>query len=107
MPVLALMRKQSFLRMPRTCSISSAARSGWAAGRSILLITPRISQPLSDGQVGVGHGLGLDALGGIDDQERPLAGGQGPGDLVVEVHVAGRVDEVEHVRLAVVLCSSS
>ncbi len=55
-----------------------------------------------DGQVGVGDGLGLDALTGIDNQQSPFARGQRPGDFVVEVDVAGRVDEVEHVGFALV-----
>ncbi len=54
-----------------------------------------------DGEVGVGEGLGLDALGGIDDEQRAFAGGEGAGDFVGEVDVAGRVDEVELVDLAV------
>ena len=53
------------------------------------------------GQVDVGEGLGLDPLGGVDHQDRALAGGQGPGDLVGEVHVTGGVDEVELVGAAV------
>ena len=43
-------------------------------------------------QIGVGHGLGLDALGGVDDQQRTLASRQAPRNLVREVHVARRVD---------------
>jgi hypothetical protein len=46
-------------------------------------------------QVGVGDRLSLHPLGGVDHEQGPLAGGEGPGDLVREVHVAGRVDEVE------------
>ena len=53
------------------------------------------------GQVGVGQRLRLDALRGIDHQQRALAGGQRARDLVAEVHVAGRVDQVEDVLLAV------
>ena len=48
-----------------------------------------------EGGVGVGEGLGLDALGGVDKEYGALAGGEGAGDLVAEVHVAGGVDEVE------------
>jgi hypothetical protein len=58
-------------------------------------------QVVLHGQVGVGQGLGLHTLGGVHHQHRALAGGQGAGDLVVEVHVARRVDEVELVDLAV------
>ena len=54
------------------------------------------------GQIEVGHGLGLHPLGGVHQQQHPLAGGQGPGDLVGKIHVARGVDEVEIVGDAVV-----
>jgi len=31
-----------------------------------------------DGEIGVGQGLGLDALGSVDDEEGPLARRQAP-----------------------------
>ena len=52
-------------------------------------------------EVEVGEGLGLDALAGIDDQERPLAGGDGARDLVGEVDMSWGVYKVK-VPLAVV-----
>jgi hypothetical protein len=55
-----------------------------------------------DGEVGVGERLGLDALGGVDDEHRALAGGEAARDLVVEVDVARRVDEIQDVVLPVV-----
>ena len=54
-----------------------------------------------DRQVRVGDGLGLDALRGVDDQQRALARRQRPRDLVGEVDVARRVDQVQLVGLAV------
>ena len=53
------------------------------------------------GQIGVGQRLGLDALRGVHDEHRTLAGGQRAGHLVVEVHVARGVDEVQVVGLAI------
>ena len=53
-----------------------------------------------DGEVGVGQRLRLDALRRVDEQQRALAGGQRPGDLVAEVDVAGRVDQIQDVLLA-------
>src|SRR5262249_16560284 len=53
-------------------------------------------------EVDVGQGLRLDALRRVDDEERALAGGERARDLVVEVDVAGRVDEVQLVDGAVV-----
>ena len=41
-----------------------------------------------EGQVAVGQRLGLDALGGVDQQDDALAGGQAAGHLVAEVDVA-------------------
>ena len=56
---------------------------------------------LAQGEMDVGERLGLDALGGVDDEDRALAGLQAVADLVGEVDVAGRVDEVEPVGQAV------
>lgn len=56
---------------------------------------------LLHGEVHVGHGLGFDALGGIDDEDGAFARGEGAGDLVGEVDVPGRVEEVELVGLPV------
>ena len=54
-------------------------------------------QVLAQREVDVGERLRLDALGGVDDEDRALAGLQAAADLVGEVDVAGRVDEVEAV----------
>jgi len=54
------------------------------------------------GEVEVGDGLRLDALRGVHDEQRALAGGNGPRHLVGKIHVAGRVDEVQDVRLPLV-----
>jgi hypothetical protein len=51
--------------------------------------------------VAVGHRLRLDALAGIDHQQRALAGRKRAAHLVAEVDVARRVDEVELVEPAV------
>jgi len=53
------------------------------------------------GQVHVGDGLGLDPLRCIHQQQRSLTRHQGTTDLVREVDVAGRVDEVELVGVPV------
>ena len=54
-----------------------------------------------DGEIGVGQRLRFDALRGVDQQQRALARRQRPRHLVAEVDVAGRVDQVEDVGLAV------
>jgi hypothetical protein len=58
-------------------------------------------EALADREVDVGEGLGLDPLGRVDDEDRSLAGLETVTDLVGEVDVAGRVDEVEAVIEAV------
>ena len=50
-------------------------------------------------QVVVRERLGLQALGGVDQQHRALTGCERTRDLVGEVDVAGRVDQVELVAL--------
>ena len=51
--------------------------------------------------VDIGERLRLDPLARIDDQQRALAGGEAAVDLVGEVDMAGRVDQVEDIVLAV------
>ena len=53
-------------------------------------------------QIGVGQRLGLHALRGVHHQHRTLTGGERTADLVVEVHMARGVDQVEHIGLAVI-----
>ena len=49
----------------------------------------------------VGDGLRLDALGRIDDEKRAFAGRETARDLVGKIHVAGRIEQVKPVFLAV------
>ena len=58
-------------------------------------------QIVVQGQVGVGKGLGLHTLGGVHHQHRALAGGQRAADLIVEVHMARGVDQVQGIGLPV------
>ena len=58
-------------------------------------------QVMLQGQVQVADGLRLDALGGVHDEQRPFARGDGAAHLVAEVHVAGGVDQVQQVLLPV------
>ncbi|KAG1385827.1 hypothetical protein G6F59_017178 [Rhizopus arrhizus] len=55
-------------------------------------------QTLLDRGVAVGHRLRFHALGGIDDQQRALAGGQRAADFIREVHVPRGVDQVQVVK---------
>ena len=74
---------------------------GLGAGQVDLVQARDELEPGLDREVGVGDRLRLDALRGVDDEQRALARGERPRDLVGEVDVAGRVDEVELVGLAV------
>ena len=87
--------------MPSTCSISAGVAVGLGRGQVDLVERGDDLEVVLEGQVAVGQGLGLDALGGVDEQDHALAGGQRPRHLVAEVDVAGRVDEVEDVVLPV------
>src|SRR5690606_12335157 len=72
-------------------------------GREVDLVDDRDDlQIVFQGHVDVREGLRLNPLGGIHHQQGALTGGEGPRDLVREVDVAGRVNQVEHVRLTVV-----
>ena len=48
-----------------------------------------------DREIGVREGLRLDALRRVDNENRALAGGERAADLIAEIDVAGRVDQVE------------
>ena len=58
-------------------------------------------QVLGEGEMDVGQCLRLDALRRVDDEDRTLARLERAADLVGKVDVAGRVDQVERVALAV------
>ena len=58
-------------------------------------------EPGVDRLIDVGQGLRLDALAGIDHQQRAFAGGQAAADLIGEVDMAGRVHQIEDIGLAV------
>ena len=64
-------------------------------------MTGTIVRSCAEREVDVRERLGLDALGRVDDEDRALAAGEAAADLVAEVDVARRVDEVQLVALAV------
>ena len=71
-------------------------------GRQVDLVQHRDDHEVAvQRQIQVGQRLRLDALGRVDQQHRALAGLQRPGHLVGEVDVAGGVDQVQDVVLAV------
>ena len=84
--------------------ISSSCRraSSGCAARQVDLVDDRDDlEVVVDREIGVGQRLRLDALRRVDEQQRAFAGGQRARDFVAEVDVAGRVDQVEDVGLAV------
>src|SRR5690606_41216537 len=71
-------------------------------GRHVDLVDDRDDlEPLLDRGVAVRDALRLDALAGVDDEKRTLAGGERARDLVGEVDVTGGVDDVEVVGVTV------
>ena len=100
-PVLAETRSVSDAGMPEDGFDLGRAALG-VGGREVDLVEhDHDLQVVLERQVGVGQGLGLDALGGVDEQHDALAGGQAAAHLVAEVDVAGRVDQVDRVALPV------
>lgn len=53
------------------------------------------------GEEQVGDRLCLDALGGINEQQRALTGSDGTGNFIAEVNVPRGVDHVEYIRLPI------
>ena len=74
-PSLAEHGTASEASRPITSSISRRTSATSALGRSILLIDRDDLEIVVERQVDVGERLRLDALGGVDDQDGPLAGG--------------------------------
>ena len=103
MPSLALARIAS-LRVEADDRPRSAAwlRRARRAGQVDLVDDRDDLEVVVEREVGVGERLRLDALRGVDDQQRAFAGRERARHFVGEVDVAGRVDEVEDVVLAVV-----
>ena len=57
--------------------------------------------PLLDGGIAIGDGLGLHALRRIHHQERAFAGGQRARYFIGKIDVAGRIDQVQQIGIAV------
>ncbi|MND79927.1 hypothetical protein D3C80_716870 [compost metagenome] len=55
-----------------------------------------------DRLIDVGQRLRFDALGGVDDEQRTFAGAERTRDFIGEVDMAGRVDQIEDIGLAIV-----
>jgi|GEM_PF-2626242 len=56
---------------------------------------------LAERQMGVGHGLRLHALGGVDQEHGAFARRKTARNFIGEVHMAGRIHEVEFIDLSV------
>jgi len=72
-----------------TVSICSRMRSGSAEGKIDLVDDGDDFEVVVEREVGVGEGSALDALAGVDDQERAFARLKAAGDFVREIDVAG------------------
>ncbi len=100
-PVLAEIASTSSGWMPSTRSNSSLQRCGVGRGQVDLVEHGDDLEVVFDRLVAVGERLGLDALAGVHQQHRALAGRQRARDLVAEVDVARGVDELDQVALVV------
>ncbi len=100
-PCLAEVRTAWSAGMPTTCSICSRAALRLGRGQVDLVDHRHDRQVVVHREIGVGECLRLDALGRVHDEDRPLAGRERARHLVGEVHVPGRVDQVQDVVLAV------
>ncbi len=79
---------------PKSFSISSRAID--AGGGQVDLVDYRQQfQVVVQRQIEVGHRLRLDALRGIDDDERSIARQQRAPDLVRKIDVPGGINQVE------------
>ena len=85
--------------------LANALRLG---GGQIDLVDDRNNlQVVVQRQICIGQGLRFDALGSVHHQQCAFAGLQAARDLVGEIDVAGRVDQVELIQSAVVGRDSS
>ena len=107
MPCLALARMAS-LRIESDHCLDLLANALRLGGRQIDLVDHRNDfQIVVQRQIGIGERLRLHALRGVHHQQRALAGLQAARDFVGEIDVAGRIDQVELVEVAVVGRDSS
>ena len=102
-PLLALICRHSFFFIPSTCSISSAVISGCAAARSTLFITPIISTPVPAARYALATVWAWTPCVASTTRSAPSHAAKCPRDLVMEIHVTGRIDKVEHILLAFAL----
>src|ERR1700756_475203 len=56
---------------------------------------------VSGGEKGVGDGLRFDPLRGVNNQQRAFAGGERAGNFVGKIDVAGSVDQIQPIGVAV------
>ena len=74
-----------------------------SAGKVCLVQYREYLQVMIQGQVYIGQGLGLHALGGIHHQDRAVAGSEASGNFIIKVHVSGGVNQIQDIFIAI-LC---
>ena len=85
--------------MPSTCLDLVGAPVGFGGGQVDLVERGDDREVVLDRLVAVGERLRLDALRRVDEQDHALARGEAAADLVAEVDVARRVDQVDDVAV--------
>ena len=99
MPVLAEMRTTSAGSPPSSCVTSCAAPSGIGRGKVDLVHDRDDLELVLDREIGVRERLRLDPLRRVDDEHGPLARLQRARDLVGEVDMTRRIDQVQLMAL--------
>ena len=85
----------------RTLSICSLTKFGLRGGQIDFVDDRDNRQIISRGEKGIRDGLRFDALAGIDNEQRAFARGKRARNFVGEIHVAGRVDQIQLVGVSV------
>ena len=94
--------QKGFARVERQRVLDLLLRRLDVRARQVDLVDHRDDlEPVGQGELGVGERLSFDALRSVHHQQRAFAGREAARDLVGEVHVARRVDEVQLVFIAV------
>ena len=97
--------QQDFLARDRQNLLELVVAQRQVGGGEVDLVDDRDDEKVvAHGEVHVRDGLRLHALGGVEHEDRALAGGERTAHLIGKIHVAGSVDEVQLVFVSVGSC---
>ena len=72
-----------------------------SAGKVRLIQYREYLQVMVQGQIYIGQGLGLHALGGIHHQDSAVAGSEASGNFIIKVHVSGGINQIQDIFIAI------